>query len=380
MNHKAFVIFVMSAFLIGCSNSNQLSSSIKTINSDEVSSVYIGSEEFLIPILPGFSKVDIQNKRTGRLFGKHLFPNPGEEELAVFELINNQSKFIRIVSVKEFARQNIRDSDFIQLKNILVDAQKMLENFASSSNMNKLLAQLGKQSDFKVKDLRLDRGRFIDTPNILGVSSSHKTSISGEPFVKVEIASAIVLLKGKLLSIQVVNTSGDSDSEWAKNKARRMATQTIGLNNGNIKVVDFKSDTYQVSAAPQRSKYITNSKRTYKLSECDMALEMYQRNAIKEKKEVLLDNAQCFSGDDYYSGDIIYRNGTLYPKDTITNNTESLDLAETPAKQYQLGIKYAEKRNMEKAKYWIKKAYESSDTIIREKAENAWNQYKLWQY
>jgi TPR repeat protein len=57
-----------------------------------------------------------------------------------------------------------------------------------------------------------------------------------------------------------------------------------------------------------------------------------------------------------------------------------LDLAETPAKQYQLGIKYAEKRNMEKAKYWIKKAYESSDTIIREKAENAWNQYKLWQY
>jgi len=263
MNHKTFVIFVMSAFLIGCSNGNQLSSSIKTIKSNEVSSVYIGSEKFLIPVLPGFSKVDIQNKRTGQLFGKQMFPNPGEEELAVFEFINNQSKFIRVVTFKEFGKNNIKTSDFIQLKNLLVDAQKMLENFASSSNINKLLAQLGKQSDFKVKDLRLDRGRFIDTPNILGVSSSHKMSISGEPFVKVEIASAIVLLKGKLLSIQVVNTSGDGDAGWTKDNAKRMAAQTIGLNNGNIKVVESNSNVDNT----HQPQYNTNSKRTYKLSE-----------------------------------------------------------------------------------------------------------------
>jgi len=35
---------------------------------------------------------------------------------------------------------------------------------------------------------------------------------------------------------------------------------------------------------------------------------------------------------------------------------------------------------MKKAKYWIKKAYESDNSEVKTKAENAWNQYKLWQY
>ena len=230
-----------------------------------------------------------------------------------------------------------------------------------------------------MKDINLDNGRFIDTSNALGLSSSHKISIDGEPFVKVEIASAIVLIKGTLLSIQVVNTSGDGNSKWTKDNAKKIAAQTMGLNSGSIRVVGSNSS---INNTPQ-PKYNTNSKRTYKLSECDAALEMYQRNAIKEKKAVLLDNVQCFSGDDHYFGDAVYKNGALYPESVASTKNiiiSKVETSRTPLEQYQLGIKYVKGSDMKNAKYWIQKAYETSDAVVKEKAEGAWNKYELWQY
>jgi len=379
MKYKITIILIVYTLLSSCSNSGQLTNTIQSIGQKNVSSIYIGSQEILVPTLPGFSKVNIQNKKTGQLFGKYLFPNPGEEELAIFESFNNPNKFIRLVTFKEFGKNNINANDFIQFKGFLTDAQRMLKGFANNSNVNEILAQLGKQSGFRVKDINLDNGRFIDTSNALGLSSSHKISIDGNPFVKVEIASAIILIKGTLLSIQVVNTSGDGNSKWTKDNAKRMAAQVIGLNNGNIKVAKLNSS---VNNTP-RLQYNTNSKRTYKLSECDIALEMYQRNAIKEDKKVLLDNVQCFSGDDHYFGDAVYKNGSLYPESVTSTEdiiTSAIETSKTPLEQYQLGIKYAKGGDMKNAKYWIQKAYENNDAVVKEKAEGAWNKYELWQY
>ena len=102
MSHKVFITVLISIFLFGCSNSKQLNVAIQSIEQKNISPVYIGSKEILIPNPVGFSKVDIQNKKASQLFGKHLLPNPEEKELAVFESINDSNKFIRLVTFKGF--------------------------------------------------------------------------------------------------------------------------------------------------------------------------------------------------------------------------------------------------------------------------------------
>ena len=37
-------------------------------------------------------------------------------------------------------------------------------------------------------------------------------------------------------------------------------------------------------------------------------------------------------------------------------------------------------KDMTKAKYWIKKAYENLDTFVRKKAKEFWEEYELWKY
>ena len=54
--------------------------------------------------------------------------------------------------------------------------------------------------------------------------------------------------------------------------------------------------------------------------------------------------------------------------------------------QYNLGAMYAHGdgilKDLSKAKYWIKKAYENPDADVytRELAEEGWNKLELWKY
>ena len=53
--------------------------------------------------------------------------------------------------------------------------------------------------------------------------------------------------------------------------------------------------------------------------------------------------------------------------------------------QYIVGSMYFENRetdskNISKSRFWIARAYENSDKVVREKAEDFWNKNKLWQY
>ena len=51
--------------------------------------------------------------------------------------------------------------------------------------------------------------------------------------------------------------------------------------------------------------------------------------------------------------------------------------------QYALGVIHYQEGSVKdyvKSKYWINKAFESSDTGVSKKAENFWNRYKLWQF
>jgi len=51
--------------------------------------------------------------------------------------------------------------------------------------------------------------------------------------------------------------------------------------------------------------------------------------------------------------------------------------------QYNLGVMYTDQgglKDMTKAKYWIKKAYEGDDAKISKYAEQRWNVYELWKY
>ena len=58
------------------------------------------------------------------------------------------------------------------------------------------------------------------------------------------------------------------------------------------------------------------------------------------------------------------------------------DLMDAKAK-FELGVIYHEEnsvKNYTESKYWINKAYESTDAIINKKAEDFWNKNKLWNY
>ena len=58
------------------------------------------------------------------------------------------------------------------------------------------------------------------------------------------------------------------------------------------------------------------------------------------------------------------------------------DLMDAKAK-FELGVIYYEENSVKdytESKYWINKAYESSDAIINKKAEDFWNKNKLWNY
>jgi len=52
--------------------------------------------------------------------------------------------------------------------------------------------------------------------------------------------------------------------------------------------------------------------------------------------------------------------------------------------QYNLGVMYQHgegvTKDMAKAKYWIKKAYESDDSEASRAAEDNWNKFELWKY
>ena len=52
--------------------------------------------------------------------------------------------------------------------------------------------------------------------------------------------------------------------------------------------------------------------------------------------------------------------------------------------QYNLGVRYAKGRgvlkDMTKAKYWIKKAYEGNDTAASNLAKENWERFELWKY
>ena len=52
--------------------------------------------------------------------------------------------------------------------------------------------------------------------------------------------------------------------------------------------------------------------------------------------------------------------------------------------QYNLGAMYADStvvlKDLSKAKYWIKKAYEGDDAEISKSAKEAWELLELWKY
>ncbi|CAI6149094.1 MAG: hypothetical protein SPLUMA2_SPLUMAMAG2_01490 [uncultured Sulfurimonas sp.] len=52
--------------------------------------------------------------------------------------------------------------------------------------------------------------------------------------------------------------------------------------------------------------------------------------------------------------------------------------------QYNLGLMYkygdGVLKDMTKAKYWTKKAYENPDTFVRKQAKEHWEKHELWKY
>ena len=230
------LILLIGIAISSYSNSAYLGTNINSIDSTRTSEISIGLESFIIPELPGFSRVRLQSETAKKLMMQHLIPNEGEELLAIFES-GNPDKFIRVVSIKEIEDKYIKKEEFSQLKGALSEAQRVAANVFNDPKFKDMLKSLGKQLDFEIKNLYFSSHRFVDQSDALGITSSYKISLNSDPFVRVEIAAIIMNLQGKIISLQVISISGSSDDiEWAKSVSKELAAQIKGLNNGNIKI------------------------------------------------------------------------------------------------------------------------------------------------
>jgi len=93
--------------------------------------------------------------------------------------------------------------------------------------------------------------------------------------------------------------------------------------------------------------------------------------------------------DDHYALYILglmYAHGEGVRRDQI----KSFELTQRSAKQayapaqYNLGVAYkfgqGVTKSLSKSKYWIKKAKDSDDHVINQKADKFWNEFKLWKH
>jgi len=90
----------------------------------------------------------------------------------------------------------------------------------------------------------------------------------------------------------------------------------------------------------------------------------------------------------------LYDNGLGRKEDNVEAvkwyQIKSFELTQRSAKQayapaqYNLGVAYkfgqGVTKSLSKSKYWIKKAKDSDDHVINQKADKFWNEFKLWKH
>ena len=221
------------------SNNKYLNTAITSIDSTNTSIVSIGSEKITIPKPSGFEEANLKDINAIRIL-LNPFPNPGELVLATFKSESNQvtddKRFIRVINFTPFNKKYVKEKDFAEFKVMLGKAKSMMNEMLKNPKLKEGMSILEDKLGVKYKNFSF-LGEFVNQSNALGLASSIDMSLKSSPSIKVDTASIILNLKGKIMAVQVFNISENQGNiEWVKRESKEIAAQIIGLNNGQIKI------------------------------------------------------------------------------------------------------------------------------------------------
>lgn len=285
-------LFVIGLLLLASfTNGNELKTSVTTIDAENTNNIFIGSETFIAPTLPEFTRVD-KNQESIDFLKKHI-PRPSNfnsddiEKLLVFEKKGHNTRtFIEVIVPKELANAYITKNEFKNFRRTSIQAGKILNNMIKDTEYVK--GYLKKAYGGKVVEMsQIDNG-VINQNNITNLSSSYLVSISPGVFSRVNDTLLFLNLKQKIMTITVSNISESSaNNNRTFELAKEFSAQLIALNNGKMKIIPSKiSDV----ASGQSSKSKTNGTAQHldKLSKVKELLDLgiidkEEFKAIKKK-------------------------------------------------------------------------------------------------
>jgi hypothetical protein len=190
----------------------------------------------------GWSSIDIPNisgfKYSSVGFYEKLFPDSKSlEYIPKRRSDNKKGRLIIIHTPKQIEYKSFSENDFLQISSELKQRhkdiiQKMYQKGAD---------QMGEFSEFIYMDLEkmeinnpISLGVILENNKSIGVVSMSKiegSTLGVDIFKKIAIANIIMLVKGKLLTLEI-HTSFDSlkDLDWIKRKSKLISSSIIKAN------------------------------------------------------------------------------------------------------------------------------------------------------
>lgn len=241
-NKFRFALFISNLLLLTpFAYSNELKTNVTTIDAKETNNIFIGSETFIAPTLPKFTRVD-NNQESIDFLRKHI-PKPSNfnsndiEKLLLFEKKDRNTRtFIEVIVPKALANAYITKNEFKTFRKTSIQAGKILSNMIKDTEYVK--GYLKKMYSGKVVEMsQIDNG-IINQNNITNLSSSYLVSISPGVFSRVNDTLLFLNLKQKIMTITVSNISeSNSNNNRTFELAKEFAAQFIALNEGKIRII-----------------------------------------------------------------------------------------------------------------------------------------------
>jgi len=232
----------------------------------EAITVLVGSKDITLPELKGFTSKNVNSKIVKALNTPVVRVVAAYRPNDKFDI--SRGRYIIISTPKEIENKGLSASDFLALSKQVKEQNRTL---IKSENYNSVLKDMSnslqKATGLKIKQSINDiipLGVFLENDRAIGIVNAYTVNETFEGSTttyKVTNATIIVLLKGKLLTINIYSSFDSMDDiNWLKRKAKLWSSQIISLNNGQIKI-NQRDDPYKNTDNNSAVDYIKELRR-----------------------------------------------------------------------------------------------------------------------
>jgi hypothetical protein len=202
----------------------------------EVITVSVGSKDITFPELKGFKSMNVNSKIV------QAITFPGQRNVAAYKANNkfddSRRRFILIWTPKEIENKDLSASDFLALsKQIKEQNRTIIKSIDFNSIIKDMSSSIEEATGLKLKQSIngiIPLGVFLENDRAIGIVNVYRLNetFKGSTTVNKQTnATIVVLLKGKLLSINIYSLFDSMDDiNWLKRKAKLWSSQIIEAN------------------------------------------------------------------------------------------------------------------------------------------------------